>query len=92
MIQSLLTNEDEALNERNIFISCGSSTYSSLSSLDVASNSSVTERTPVKNLLEVLKPPQEFDLAMKRKIASNPPVGNVEKLVETLPRIQRIRR
>jgi len=48
--QSLLTNEDEALNERNISISSGSSTYSSLSSKDVALNSSVTERTPVKTI------------------------------------------
>jgi len=76
--QSLLT-EDEALNERNISISSGLSTYSSLSSQDVASNSSVTERTPVKTLLEVLKPPQKSNLARKRKVASNPPVGKRRK-------------
>ena len=51
--QSLLANEVEALNERNISISSGLSTYFSLSSQDAVSNSSVTERT----LLEVLKLP-----------------------------------
>ena len=74
----------EALSDVEVS-SCASSTNlpsSSSNDISVSSieSSSTDNQRPLRNLLQVLKAPQKSSLSRKRKVASNPPIGQRRRI------------
>ena len=76
----------EALSDIEVSTgSCASSTNllsSSSNDISVSSieSSSTDNQRPLRNLLQVLKAPQKLSLSRKRKVASNPPIGQHRRI------------